>query len=367
MTATYYGRRYKGVKLWKDRHGKPRCTYRLTGVNLPIPGSVTFRIFDQAYWAAAGAKGEKPAPPPRPATSPDGTVEKGVAAYLAWLTAEAEAGRVPDDTMRSRRSLLGVWARANGDKRLSTLRKEHIEAGMQKRKDTPTTAKNWLYAVRTFYNWLIAEKRYGITENPTLGVALLERPKTGGFKPWAEPDVARFCETWKPGTMEHRALMVLLWCGQRRTDVVKFGWHKCDGDFIVFVQQKTQRRLKLPIPVHVRAILPPRPAANVAELHPLPFLVTNRDGKPFTKGYFTNWFREACQAAGLEGLGPHGCRKLAARRVYGNALRANRADAFAITMAFTGHKTETELRRYLGEDFEQEHYADEMVAFMGAS
>ena len=366
MTATYYGRQYKGVKLWKDRHGKPRCTYRLTGAKLPIPGSVSFKIFDKAYWDAATWKGERPQPKPRPKTSPDGTVEKGVDAYIAWLGAEVAAGRCPEDTMKSRKSLLGVWKRANGDKRLAALRKEHIEAGMQNRKATPTAAKNWLYAVRVLFKWLIAEKRYGITENPTLGVALLERPKTEGFKAWGEPDVAKFRAYWEArgGVMELRALEVLLWCGQRRADVVTFGWHKFEGDFIVFEQRKTGRKMKLPVPDHVLAILPPRPAANVIEMNPVPFLVTNTKGTPFTRHYFTNWFREACQAAGLDGFGPHGLRKLAARRVYGNALRANRNDAFAITMAFTGHKTETELRRYLGENFEQEHYADKLVNFM---
>jgi integrase len=352
--STFYGRRYKGVKgPYRDRLGNLRCYYRLTGTPLPIPGAVSFRVFDTAYWQAVG--GPKLERKPRPETSPDRTVEKAVAAYMA---SEAWTALKPA-TQVSRRSLLSGWAKDNGEKRLDTLRKANVEQGMDNRRATPPTANNWLVAVRALFDWCISEKRYGITDNPTTGVKRLKVAATEGFTSWTEADVERFVARWPAGTMEHRALMVLLWSGQRRTDIVTFGWDMFENDMMLFKQHKTGKRMRLPIPASLAAVLPPR---NVVGIKPLPFLLMTT-GKPFSPAYFTQWFHAACLEAGLD-LSPHGTRKLAAQRMYRAALRAGRTDALALTMAFTGHATEKQLRVYLGADFEQEEYAGELVAYM---
>ena len=55
----------------------------------------------------------------------------------------------------------------------------------------------------------------------------------------------------------------------------------------------------------------------------LTFLTTSL-GKPFTAAGFTNWFREACNAAGLpKGTSAHGLRKAAARRLAEAGCSAN--------------------------------------------
>jgi hypothetical protein len=90
------------------------------------------------------------------------------------------------------------------------LMKANVEQGMENRKATPSTANNWLKAVRYLFDWCIAEKKYGITVNPTLGVKPLETPYTDGITAWTEADVEAFISRWPAGTMEHRALMVLL-------------------------------------------------------------------------------------------------------------------------------------------------------------
>jgi integrase len=350
---TFYGRRYKGLKLYRDRHGRDRCYYRPTGKELPNPDQVSFREFDRAYWEEA--TGEKKPPKPRPALSHDGTVEKAIAAYMASPAWEA----LSPATQVSRGSLLGGWSKLAGEFRLATMRRPNIEQGLENRKATPPTANNWLVAVRALFDWCISEKRYGITDNPTTGVKRLKVAATEGFTSWTEADVERFVARWPAGTMEYRALVVLLWSGQRRTDVVEFGWHKFEGEMIVFEQSKTGRKMKLPLSASLAAELPPR---NVVGIKPLPFLLMTT-GEPFSPAYFTQWFHAACLEAGLD-LSPHGTRKLAAQRMYRSALRAGRTDALALTMAFTGHKTERQLRVYLGENFEQEEYAGELATYM---
>ena len=64
-------------------------------------------------------------------------------------------------------------------------------------------------------------------------------------------------------------------------------------------------------------------------------------GHPFTDAGFGNWFREACQAAGLPARCPfHGLRKAACRR-------GAEADwTVKQIAAWSGHKTLKEVERY---------------------
>lgn len=358
---TFFGRRYKDVKHYEDRHGKWRTYYRPTGRDLPNPKEVKFRVFDQAYWeaVAAGSGGvEVRDNPDRKTLSRPETVEKAVREYVGSPAFD----KLADATKVSRKNLLENWAKGKaGALMLSTLRKEHIENGLESR--SPTTGANWFYAVRALIQWCIAEKKYGVRTDPTQGVKLKAREKGDGFPSWTEADVPIFIKRWPKGTMQYRALMVLLWSGQRRKDVVTFGWDAFEGDMMKFRQSKTKRWMRLPIPPSLLEVLPPRNVVGLAD--PLPFLLTPRDGTPFSPAYFTNWFHAACLACDPPlDLSPHGTRKLAAQQMYRTALRAGRTDALALTMAFTGHKTEKQLRVYLGDDFEQEEYAGELAAFM---
>jgi integrase len=362
----FYGRTYKGVKKYADRHGKVRCYYRPTGKDLPNPDAVKFRVFDQAYWEAVAGQTPRVKVTRKTVTLPETSVDKIVAAYLK----SAPFAKLAKDTRISRENLLKHWVKDHGDKQLSTLPKAAIEQALKNR--SPTTGKNWFYAVRSVIQWAMAEKQYRVMTDVTQGVKLKPVEETGGWTPWTEPNVAAFVKKWPKGTMQYRALMVLLGSGQRGKDVVTFGWSDVEeGEFglsIRFKQSKTGKKMLLPIAPSLLEVLPPRPE-NVVDLRPVPFLTTTpeRAGwkpRPFTRARFTAWFGEACEAAGLPNLSPHGTRKLAAQRIYRTALRAGRNDATAITMAFTGHKTEKQLRVYLGEDFEQEEYAGELAAFM---
>lgn len=356
---TFYGRRYGGIKRYKDRHGKIRTYYRPTSTELPDPDAVKFRVFDQAYRDALAGKRADKKPPTKPISGP-ATVEKAVREYFS---SDAFKKLAPD-TQTGRRSLLNSWVADHGDKELATFSKTNVAKSLENR--TPTRGKNWFYAVRALIEWCIKEKKYGVKTDVTQGVKL-KPVEIIGWKSWTEADVAQFVRRWPKGTMQYLALMILLSWGQRRSDVVKFGWHMIEPEGgIRFIQQKTGRRMLLPLTSFLAEVLPPRPD-NVVELKPTPFLLTTPSKgtpRPFSGPTFTRWFGEACEAAGLPELSPHGTRKLAVQRVYRNALRAGRTDAVQITMAFSGHRSEKQLRVYLGQDFEQEEYAGELGAFM---
>jgi integrase len=77
----------------------------------------------------------------------------------------------------------------------------------------------------------------------------------------------------------------------------------------------------------------------------------NAWGKPFaSSNAFGNWFRNACDEAGLKTLAAHGLRKAAARRMAEAGCTSKQI------AAITGHKTLSEIERYT-EAAEQEHLA----------
>lgn len=354
MTFTVNGYKYKGVQQFKDRHGRRRFYLRANGATLPDPAD-GFRAWDQAYHDAIGLvrSGEKP-PKKRPATSPEGTVEKAVRAYYKSEKFE----KIAEATQDTRKHYLDNWVKIVGGYSLADLKKADIEAGMANRADKPKSANNWFYAVRSLMKFCVAQKL--IKADPTMGVELFKGddlgPKTGGWLSWTEADVAAFIKRHPKGTLEYKALMVLVWVGQRRADVVRLGWHMVgENGMTVFSQQKTDKPMNLPLHPDLLEVLGPRPDGVIGK--PTPWLLTPT-GKPFSGPYFTEWFRTACEKVpGLaSGKTPHGLRKLSAKR-----LRKAGAP-LAVIMALTGHSTEANLRVYL-EDVETEEMGAEVANY----
>lgn len=89
----------------------------------------------------------------------------------------------------------------------------------------------------------------------------------------------------------------------------------------------------------------------------LTFMTTVR-GKPFSAESFTNFFREACNAAGLpKGTSAHGLRKIALKR-----LAEARCSAHLIA-SISGHKSLREIERYT-KAAEQERMAFDAMALL---
>ncbi len=103
---------------------------------------------------------------------------------------------------------------------------------------------------------------------------------------------------------------------------------------IRFVQNKTGTSLTIPVHSKLQTVLDHYTADHLS------FLTTARD-EPFTAAGFGNWFRKACDAAGLpKGRSAHGLRKAACRRLAEAGCSAN------IIASISGHKTLEEVSRY---------------------
>ena len=118
------------------------------------------------------------------------------------------------------------------------------------------------------------------------------------------------------------------------SDVHRMTWVDVNGGTIRIVQQKTGRKLTIPLHHNLQAVLAAHKREHIT-------IINTEYGKPFTVDGFSQWMRDAITAARLPlECQPHGLRKAAGRRL---------ADAGCTPheiMAVLGHKTLAEAERY---------------------
>lgn len=136
-----------------------------------------------------------------------------------------------------------------------------------------------------------------------------------------------------PGTKARLALTLLLYTGQRRSDVIRLGRQHIRDGFMHVRQQKTGVELAIPIHATLAAIIAETPADHLT-------LLTTQTGKPFSAAGFGNWFRDRCNEAGLAHCSAHGLRTAAARRL------AEAGCTMHEIAAITGHASLSEVQRY---------------------
>ena len=119
---------------------------------------------------------------------------------------------------------------------------------------------------------------------------------------------------------------LLLYTGQRRSDVVRMGRQRIRDGMLHIRQMKTGVELAIPVHPRLGAIIGDMPIEHLT-------LVTTAFGKPFTAAGFGNWFREQCTAAGLPHCSAHGLRKAAARRLAEAGCMSMRSALLPVTPA----------------------------------
>jgi integrase len=166
------------------------------------------------------------------------------------------------------------------------------------------------------------------------------RVKSDGFHSWTDAEIAQFEKHHPVGSRPRLALALLLFTGQRRSDVVSMGRQHIrdaviDGkatQLLHVKQQKTGAELDIPVLAPLAAIIAETPTDMT--------FLTTQFGKPFTAAGFGNWFREQCNAARLPHCSAHGLRKAAARRMAEWGFTAHEI------AAWTGHLSLREVVRY---------------------
>src|SRR5262249_33607238 len=144
------------------------------------------------------------------------------------------------------------FQREHGDKLMRAMPTKFLRALLDAME--PTTAKNWLAAIRALAQHCI--KRDLLDNDPTLGIKL-RRMIGDGFATWTEEQIAQFESHHPIGSRERRALALGLYTAQRRGDVVMGRQH------VRHVKQaKTGAALAIPIHPELATILDTVPATQ---------------------------------------------------------------------------------------------------------
>ncbi len=176
------------------------------------------------------------------------------------------------------------------------IEKKHIIAGVERRKETPAMARNFLKALNGLFNWAIDQ---GLLENnPTLGVKKPPLKNKSGFPVWTEEDVEKYYHKWHHGTHERVWIDVLLYTGLRRGDAVRIGWKDVKDNIIHLKTEKSKFQTDVFLP-----ILPE--LAKTLETGPIGVetFICSKTNQKLSKESFGDTFRDACNAAGIKKIG----------------------------------------------------------------
>jgi integrase len=333
-------RRMKYVVEDTDRHGNVRIYYRRTGQpKVRLRGPVGSPEFLADYQRAASSKSS--ATPKKVVAR----VQKGQPRTLRWLCTQYFSSsmylQLDPTTRRTRRSVLERFCdcKDDGDKPFARLLPRHLRARRDAVMETPAAANTMIKVLRQLFRFAV---RYDLHDsNPAAQVEYLTvNPE--GYHSWTLEEIKAYERTHPVGSMARLAVALALYTGQRRSDLVRFGWNDIHEDrdgvlWLIFTQQKGRNHhpisLDIPIIPDLQRLL------AVDEVGDTTFLV-NDYGRPFTVAGFGNRFQKWCDAAGLPNCSVHGLRKAAAAR-----LAELGCSEFEI-MAITGHQTSKEVTRY---------------------
>ena len=294
-------RRYRYVVEDRDRHGNVR-------VYLRRPGQSKLRLqcepgtpeFDAEYRRAIA--GETRPKPVKSRAAPAGTLLALCAVYYRSDQFRLMSSR----SQRVRRLILERLCEAHGHRLAGEMGPQQVRA-VRGTIDKPEAANGVVKALRAAFAAGIEADV--VTSNPAKDVRLLPSNRPGGIPAWMAADVQRFAAHHPIGSQARLALALLIYTGQRRSDVVRFGPGMVTDESLRFTQVKNGQRkpvtLVLPIRPELRAILDATAIAG-------PTFIVNEYGRPFTVESFGNRFRAWCDEAGLAGLSAHGLRKTAA-------------------------------------------------------
>lgn len=319
---------------FEDRHGKVRWYYRRPGfARTPLPGLPWTPRFMAAYEAAESGK---PLDIGQHLTTP-GTLN----ALIVSFYRSSDYTGLSQSTKATYRGIIERFRAEHGEKRVTHLQRQHVAKIIAEKAETPAAANNLLRMIRLLMRHAIDLGWRG--DDPTRDVRKV-RHKSGGFKTWEEHHIEAFTNHHRPGSRAHLALSLLLYTGQRRSDVVRMGRQHIRNGVLSIVQQKTGQDVHIPLHPELKVLLNSLPLDN------LTFLVTAY-GKPFSPAGFTNWFRSMVEEVtheedGLakrslpDGLSPHGLRKSTCRRLAEAGCTPHEI------MAISGHRSLAEVTRY---------------------
>lgn len=321
----------KYVQAFVDRHGKPRHYFKRPGFRAVLPGMPFSTEFMDAY-AAAKSAWEEGRAAHMTMIGAERTKPGTFAALIASYYRSPEYLNLKPITQRTYRNRIEKIRQNHGERLVADLKREHVKALMAKQAEHTTDSANRL--LRTLK--LLMSHALDISmrqDDPCRGIKKLKTGSTG-FQTWTEEDIDKFYAAHPEGSRARLTLDLLLYTGQRRSDIVRMGRQHVRGEVLVIRQSKTGTEVSIPVKGRFKALIDALPRDR---LH----FIVGATGKPLTPESFTNWFRDCVKDAGLPlGLSPHGLRKAVCRRLADAGCTAHEI------MAITGHQNLKEVSLY---------------------
>jgi integrase len=259
----------KYVNGYIDRHGKPRFYFRRAGFKkVLLPGLPWSPEFMAAYENAMAGQ-----PPIEPGKSKRKLGSMDTLA-LSYLASPAFATLAENSRLTYRRAI-ERFCRQHGSKSAADLQRQHIVKLMSTLSDRPQAANQLRKILRALMQHAV---EIGMRcDDPTRDVKAM-RIKSDGFHSWSETEIEQFQAYWPIGSRERLAFALLLFSGQRRSDVVRMGPQHIDDGMLRVRQEKTGTELLIPVHSklqeiitatasgHLNFIRPPAAAGELLEL-----------------------------------------------------------------------------------------------------
>ena len=315
--------RLRYVHSFVDKTGRSRYYFRYRGKRWPLPGEPGTSEFAAAYSEAKrDAGGGEPRQPLTPANLRYGP--KSLGHVIDRYIASNDFTKTATSTQRRYRPVLEELKVHCGGALIGDLRERHIRE-IRERFASNSTADFATMLLRMLWVFAKEELAMDLGSNPAGEIRKLHRHQEP-YEPWPQELIGRFEIEAQPQPAARLALLLLLYTGQRVSDVAAMQWRHYDGDSIEVSQIKT--RAKLTIPCHSRLKM-----ALDAAVRAHGTILMTQYGQPYS-------------AAGLSTLVQRATAKLGAKQYTAHGLRCNAAIALAEAdctvhqiMAITGHKT----------------------------
>jgi integrase len=315
----------KHVNQFRDRHGRMRYYFRQRGAKAtPLPGLPGSEEFMSAYAMAVAAVSD-PSEIGASRTLP-GTINALVAAYYR----SSEWNSLADDSRHNRRHIIERFRAKHAHFRVATLKRHNIEQ-MLSQIATSSGKREWLKAIRALLRFAVPTM---LKVDPTEGIKV-KVPTTKGHHSWTDEEIAQYRAYWPLGTQQRLVLEFALETVSRRGEVVGLGPQHVKNGWIHIKRTHGSDDVVIPISPELQTACDAMPKSHLT-------YIVSANGKPLTKGTlgrsFSKWATEAglpsrCR---LHGLKKAGMTRLA---VVGNFIPHE-------LMAFSGHKTLSEVQRY---------------------
>jgi enterobacteria phage integrase len=314
--------RLKYVHAFRDRTGRMRYYFRRNGKRSSLPGPPGSSDFMSAYATLLRNKPKTVAK--RPAAAP-----KTFAALAIRYYGSPQYQSLSPSSRADYRRVIDGFLEQHGHRRVDQMTREHVDVVIGKMASKPGAGIILLKRIRTLVRYGMA---LGWTDrDPTAGV---RGYKSIEIHTWTEQEISIFERRWPEGTRERLTFTLLLYTGQRGSDVYRMTWADIVGDAMRVAQQKTAAKLIIPIHDALHRVL------AIANRKHATILVTAY-GKQFSVKGFGHMISAAIRNAGLpDRCKAHGLRKAAARRLAEAGCSASEI------AAITGHKTLAEVERY---------------------